>query len=80
MSQQLQRHGSYLEDTGKGQHKPTACTDEEDGGDVQGECDGSVGSKNEGADSRDSVEGSEALGEGDNASVDGGTDLFRNKV
>jgi len=65
---------THLEDTSQGQNQSRASSDQEDGGDVERERDGSVGGEDERSDSGDGVERLESLGEGKDAGVDDGTD------
>jgi hypothetical protein len=48
---------TYLEDTSERQYEARTCAHEEDGGDVEAKCDGSIGKENEWADACQLIEG-----------------------
>jgi hypothetical protein len=65
---------TYLEDTSEGQNEAGACAYEEDGGDIEAKCNGSIGKEDKGADACKLEEGLEAFRKGQDGEIDEGAD------
>jgi hypothetical protein len=65
---------TYLEDASERQNEARTCAHEEDGGDVEAKCNGSIGKEDKGTDACQLIEWRESFRKGKDGEVDEGTD------
>jgi len=65
---------TYLEDTSERQNEARTRAHEEDGGNVEAKCDGSIGKEDKGADACQLIEGRESFRKWKDGEVDEGAD------